>query len=160
MGIYYNTNCIVKEAGKFQIKEKTDASFISLVLIDGSTFHSNIKERHRKYKCAFNNVDFYWGYNKKDIDSFIVSYNSIPIIEVLQPTIQVVFDYLNEYCTISIEEIEKIVSENLPKYKSELEIEIETLQKEKNKLESKISIYKKIEEKKEELKKLLLELKD
>jgi hypothetical protein len=157
MSSYYpNLRSIQKIDGKFQISSTTNTSFKSLVLIDGST--KGFDERLNRYKSVSNNVDFYWGYNEKEVDSFVISYNSVSIIEISQPSIQVVLEYLNKFCALPAEDVEKAVIKAQEITKTTLQEEIESLIAQKVALEEKVKIYLEIEKKRKELNDLVEKL--
>lgn len=147
--------CIVKENG-YHVKDLIDRS--EAVLVDGN--QKIINERNNNYRLVSNDVHFYWGFRSNFPAALKISYKDTELERYYHPSFKVVINYLNKYDNLSRQEIEKLVIELQDDSKTQLESEIEDLKVEKEKLLEQISILKQIEDKKEELKLLLIKLND
>lgn len=148
---------IIKEDG-YKIST-IRADFTKAILANGYFEKYKLKEKDKNYRLVSNNVDFFWDIiNSKN--TLIISYKDIVLVKYVEPTNQLVIDYLNEFDNLSKEQIEELVIEAQEVLKTRLELEIETLKEEKVKLLEQVAILKQIVDKKDEIKLLLDKLKD
>lgn len=105
-----------------------------------------------------NDVDFYWGNKGFKTITLSISYKDIELVRYENPNCQLIIDYLNKFESLTRKEIEELVIESQKVSKTQLELEIESLQEQKEKLLEKIATLRQIEEKKEEIRQLLIKL--
>lgn len=152
---------IIKENG-YKISNNDDDLPNAILAIQLKNYLT-IPQIYQKYRLTSNDVDFHWGYIKfgeLKCESLLISYKDTELERYMKPNCQLVVDYLNKYESFSKKDIEKLVKEGQEVSKTQLELEIESLQVEKESLLEQISILKKIEEKKAEIKVLLSKLND
>jgi hypothetical protein len=115
------------------------------------------------YTLINSGVDVFWQdyYNDTRKKCLSVIYKNTVLLELNRVgNIQMVIDTLNKFNTISSVELKKRYEEAQKKEKSVLESEIRTLIMEKAALIKKMQVYEEIEQKGNEIKELLLKLKD
>ena len=148
--------CIVNNDNKFEAVYYDDHNCpLNMVLImpDGKTW---------KNEYLLINTDVYisWQdyFNYKGYMVLKATYKNKVIFEKQKiSNIQIVIDTLNRFNNISLNELEKLLTKTQEKEKSDLELSIEKLKKEKNILQKQINICKEIQNKKNEIIKLLNE---
>ena len=148
--------CIVNNDNKFEAVYYDDHNCpLNMVLImpDGKTW---------KNEYLLINTDVYisWQdyFNYKGYMVLKATYKNKVIFEKHKiSNIQIVIDTLNRFNNISLNELEKLLNKTQEKEKSDLELSIEKLKTEKNILQKQINICKEIQNKKNEIIKLLNE---
>ena len=148
--------CIVNNDNKFEAVYYDDHNCpLNMVLImpDGKTW---------KNEYLLINTDVYisWQdyFNYKGYMVLKATYKNKVIFEKQKiSNIQIVIDTLNRFNNISLNELEKLLIKTQEKEKSDLELSIEKLKSEKNILQKQINICKEIQNKKNEIIKLLNE---
>ena len=110
------------------------------------------------YKIAQTNIDAVWNTDDSYVNTFVFQYKDHLLVEIKDPHIQSVAEYLNKFNNISKEELKDMVVKAQQNQKTELEQQIEDLKIEKENLEDKIAIYRQVQTKKDEIKELLSKL--
>ena len=103
------------------------------------------------YKLVNNSIDIKWGCS----GSLVISFKNQIIDSCKTKKIQQVCDYFNKYNQYADEELQKLYILSQNKTKSDLQLEIESLQQEKKEMEEEIDIYRQIKQKRQELDELL-----
>lgn len=148
--------CIVNNDNKFEAVYYDDHNCpLNMVLImpDGKTWEN-------EYLLINTDVYISWQdyFNYKGYMVLKATYKNKVIFEKQKiSNIQIVIDTLNRFNNISLNELEKLLTKTQEKEKSDLELSIEKLKKEKNILQKQINICKEIQNKKNEIIKLLNE---
>lgn len=148
--------CIVNNDNKFEAVYYDDHNCpLNMVLImpDGKTWEN-------EYLLINTDVYISWHdyFNYKGYMVLKATYKNKVIFEKQKiSNIQIVIDTLNRFNNISLNELEKLLTKTQEKEKSDLELSIEKLKKEKNILQKQINICKEIQNKKNEIIKLLNE---
>ena len=148
--------CIVNNDNKFEAVYYDDHNCpLNMVLImpDGKTWEN-------EYLLINTDVYISWQdyFNYKGYMVLKATYKNKEIFEKHKiSNIQIVIDTLNRFNNISLNELEKLLTKTQEKEKSDLELSIEKLKKEKNILQKQINICKEIQNKKNEIIKLLNE---
>ena len=146
--------CIVNNDNKFEAVYYDDHNCpLNMVLImpDGKTWEN-------EYLLINTDVYISWHdyFNYKGYMVLKATYKNKVIFEKQKiSNIQIVIDTLNRFNNISLNELEKLLTKTQEKEKSDLELSIEKLKKEKNILQKQINICKEIQNKKNEIIKLL-----
>ncbi len=148
--------CIVNNDNKFEAVYYDDHNCpLNMVLImpDGKTWEN-------EYLLINTDVYISWQdyFNYKGYMVLKATYKNKVIFEKQKiSNIQIVIDTLNRFNNISLNELEKLLIKTQEKEKSDLELSIEKLKSEKNILQKQINICKEIQNKKNEIIKLLNE---
>ena len=148
--------CIVNNDNKFEAVYYDDHNCpLNMVLImpDGKTWEN-------EYLLINTDVYISWQdyFNYKGYMVLKATYKNKVIFEKQKiSNIQIVIDTLNRFNNISLNELEKLLTKTQEKEKSDLELSIEKLKSEKNILQKQINICKEIQNKKNEIIKLLNE---
>ena len=148
--------CIVNNDNKFEAVYYDDHNCpLNMILImpDGKTWEN-------EYLLINTDVYISWQdyFNYKGYMVLKATYKNKVIFEKQKiSNIQIVIDTLNRFNNISLNELEKLLTKTQEKEKSDLELSIEKLKKEKNILQKQINICKEIQNKKNEIIKLLNE---
>lgn len=148
--------CIVNNDNKFEAVYYDDHNCpLNMVLImpDGKTWEN-------EYLLINTDVYISWQdyFNYKGYMVLKATYKNKVIFEKQKiSNIQIVIDTLNRFNNISLNELEKLLTKTQEKEKSDLELSIEKLKLEKNILQKQINICKEIQNKKNEIIKLLNE---
>ena len=148
--------CIVNNDNKFEAVYYDDHNCpLNMILImpDGKTWEN-------EYLLINTDVYISWQdyFNYKGYMVLKATYKNKVIFEKQKiSNIQIVIDTLNRFNNISLNELEKLLAKTQEKEKSDLELSIEKLKKEKNILQKQINICKEIQNKKNEIIKLLNE---
>ena len=148
--------CIVNNDNKFEAVYYDDHNCpLNMVLImpDGKTWEN-------EYLLINTDVYISWQdyFNYKGYMVLKATYKNKVIFEKQKiSNIQIVIDTLNRFNNISLNELEKLLTKTQEKEKSDLELSIEKLKTEKNILQKQINICKEIQNKKNEIIKLLNE---
>ena len=148
--------CIVNNDNKFEAVYYDDHNCpLNMILImpDGKTWEN-------EYLLINTDVYISWHdyFNYKGYMVLKATYKNKVIFEKQKiSNIQIVIDTLNRFNNISLNELEKLLTKTQEKEKSDLELSIEKLKKEKNILQKQINICKEIQNKKNEIIKLLNE---
>jgi hypothetical protein len=148
--------CIVNNDNKFEAVYYDDHNCpLNMVLImpDGKTWEN-------EYLLINTDVYISWQdyFNYKGYMVLKATYKNKVIFEKQKiSNIQIVIDTLNRFNNISLNELEKLLKKTQEKEKSDLELSIEKLKSEKNILQKQINICKEIQNKKNEIIKLLNE---
>ena len=148
--------CIVYNDNKFEAVYYDDHNCpLNMILImpDGKTWEN-------EYLLINTDVYISWQdyFNYKGYMVLKATYKNKVIFEKQKiSNIQIVIDTLNRFNNISLNELEKLLTKTQEKEKSDLELSIEKLKKEKNILQKQINICKEIQNKKNEIIKLLNE---
>ena len=148
--------CIVNNDNKFEAVYYDDHNCplnMVLILPDGKTWEN-------EYLLINTDVYISWQdyFNYKGYMVLKATYKNKVIFEKQKiSNIQIVIDTLNRFNNISLNELEKLLTKTQEKEKSDLELSIEKLKKEKNILQKQINICKEIQNKKNEIIKLLNE---
>lgn len=139
----------------------TDSSELSsAILANGWINQNRIDEKYNKYRLLSNDVDFFWGTKGFDEETLLISYKGVELEKIENPNNQQIIDYLNKYEKIPRHEFYNRVNQSKNVLKTQLELEIESLQVDKCKLLEQIEILKQIVEKNDEIKVLLDKLND
>lgn len=162
-------NCIVVNDDKFvittfyvKIDDKGNVRRLlplNLVLVepDGRTWSQN------HYTLVNHNIQVSWldYYQQSKWKCLTFTYKRVKLLEInAVPKLQVVVDALNRFKNISDKELEALYEKGLNQEKSDLEKEIEALRAEKKKLEDYKTAFYQVDSKIEELKDLLLKIKE
>ena len=148
--------CIVNNDNKFEAVYYDDHNCpLNMILImpDGKTWEN-------EYLLINTDVYISWQdyFNYKGYMVLKATYKNKVIFEKQKiSNIQIVIDTLNRFNNISLNELEKLLTKTQEKEKSDLELSIEKLKLEKNILQKQINICKEIQNKKNEIIKLLNE---
>ena len=148
--------CIVNNDNKFEAVYYDDHNCpLNMVLImpDGKTWEN-------EYLLINTDVYISWQdyFNYKGYMVLKATYKNKVIFEKQKiSNIQIVIDTLNRFNNISLNELEKLLNKTQEKEKSDLELSIEKLKSKKNILQKQINICKEIQNKKNEIIKLLNE---
>lgn len=148
--------CIVNNDNKFEAVYYDDHNCpLNMILImpDGKTWEN-------EYLLINTDVYISWQdyFNYKGYMVLKATYKNKVIFEKQKiSNIQIVIDTLNRFNNISLNELEKLLTKTQEKEKSDLELSIEKLKTEKNILQKQINICKEIQNKKNEIIKLLNE---
>lgn len=148
--------CIVNNDNKFEAVYYDDHNCpLNMILImpDGKTWEN-------EYLLINTDVYISWQdyFNYKGYMVLKATYKNKVIFERQKiSNIQIVIDTLNRFNNISLNELEKLLTKTQEKEKSDLELSIEKLKSEKNILQKQINICKEIQNKKNEIIKLLNE---
>ena len=148
--------CIVNNDNKFEAVYYDDHNCpLNMVLImpDGKTWEN-------EYLLINTDVYISWQdyFNYKGYMVLKATYKNKVIFEKQKiSNIQIVIDTLNRFNNISLNELEKLLIKTQENEKSDLELSIEKLKSEKNILQKQINICKEIQNKKNEIIKLLNE---
>ena len=148
--------CIVNNDNKFEAVYYDDHNCpLNMILImpDGKTWEN-------EYLLINTDVYISWQdyFNYKGYMVLKATYKNKVIFEKQKiSNIQIVIDTLNRFNNISLNELEKLLTKTQEKEKSDLELSIEKLKSEKNILQKQINICKEIQNKKNEIIKLLNE---
>lgn len=149
---------IIKDNGYKISTNKEDLTFA--ILANGWIGVNRIDEKYNKHRLLSNDVDFFWGTREFDEETLLISYKGIELEKFENPNNQLILDYLNKFDSLSKKEIEVLANKAMEDSKTQLELEIKTLQADKDKLLEQIEILKQIVEKKDEIKLLLDKLND
>ncbi len=112
------------------------------------------------YKIAQTNIDAVWNTDDLHVNTIVFQYKDHLLVEIKDPHIQSVAEYLNKFNNISKVELNKLLEDAQNETKSKLEQQIEDLKTEKEDLAEKIAIYRQIQTKKDEIKELLSKLEE
>ena len=148
--------CIVKNQ-KFELVKTEGAIDKNCVLVLDSKNSS-----YNKYELLNGivvKINFYFTHDRNFPSSYAFDYKDIEILKG-DTNWKSLLDFLNEYSSYSKEKLDNIVVEIQKKEKSKLELDIEKLKKQQSFFENKINIYKQVDRKYEEIKKLLLKLEE
>jgi hypothetical protein len=151
-------DAIIREAG---FKVSTAKDLTAAVLANGSlTSYVRVPDKYNNYRLISNNVDFFWGAVALNKNTLLISCKGTELVNIESANCQLVVEYLTKFEGLSKKEIEEFAIEAQEDSKTQLIIEIRDLQKEKKILLDEVVILRQIEEKKEELKRLLTKLND
>ena len=145
--------CIIRNEKKFEVISLNDNENYP------PNFVFNNKDDSSSFQLAENDIRVVWlnGYYPGYKLTFF--FNGVEIKSIQNPNIQCVCDYLNKFANLGKEELEKLYTNAQKNIKTNLEQELEDLQKQRKLLQDELSKMKQIKQKKDEILKLIDELK-